>query len=165
MDKRKVIIGLCCMLLIFGIIITIIIVKHTKQKPVEKDPEKHYAVNITATPTPIVTITEAPILVQDHTIYNTNKLSDEQRVVQSNFKQLLSKRISQDNLDIEKIEILDYQEQENIFVEVTEKDATKRTYVVIYDSSMYHNFLRCVTLDEYNYYNSDDAIYYDPDTR
>lgn len=147
MTKTKTILIICGIFLFFIILLLCLLLPKRNSKPTQ-NPD-YYAQNITATPTPITQITEEPyLLVGTYKIEGIDTFTPEQRVVIVQFEKLLSRELK--NKEVKTAKISSFKENGHIWVDVVLQDDTKETYVVLYDGDYYHNFLRCITQEEYN---------------
>ena len=161
MTKKKKIILISILLSIFLIVIIIIAVtRKTKEEPkAEIDP--NYAINETLDTEEEEETTEAEvesIIINDKEITHLERLTPEQHAAKAEMYDKLHSRISQDETDSKKVvteEISESTTKYDVFVSVTFSDGTVETYVVGYDATQSHSFLRCTDLEEYEYYNSD----------
>lgn len=165
MDNKKKIIILSVILLIFLIAIIVIAIFHTRQKVDETEPtsEHNYATNEVkdqedeTEPEESTEVSEKSLSIGDVEITHIERLTNEQSADKQSMISKLNGRTSVDEKEHGKIlteEILDSSTEYQVYIEVTYEDGEKISYVCNYDATSMHSFLRCVSLDEWNYYQS-----------
>lgn len=156
MKKRQIIIGISLVLiLVIFIVILVIIFNKKASTETTNDVENHYAVNSVKDSS---NIEETTIMTVDGIVYdNINYLTYEQLADKEDMINLLKSKTSDDAIihgNVINIDILEKSKIETIFTEVTYEDNSKIQYVLTYDNDITHSFMRCVSLDEYEYYMS-----------
>lgn len=170
MSQKTKIILLSVILSVFVIAIVCIAIFH--KRPVEDEPstsEHNYAYNEVKdredikdpveeeNPEETEVITEKMIQIGDINIYHAERLTNEQAADKSSMISKLHGRVASDEESYGKIsseEILETSNMYQVYVETTFEDGTKKTYVCSYDATKMHSFLRCVSLEEWEYYES-----------
>lgn len=156
MSKKAKIILISILLLIFIIAIVIIAVFKNKPKEDNINTEHKYAVNETKTTEDTEESTEEKknvTTVEGKEIINLNNLTAEQYADRNSMYKKLHNRVSQDETDTKKAvkeEISDMSTEYRVYVSVTFSDDTTNTYVLGYDCTDMHSFLRCVSQEEWD---------------
>lgn len=157
--KTKIILVTILLSVFFVVMLVIALTRKPVNDPVEEfDP--NYAINETREPTEeIEESTEVEsININGREITHLERLSPEQYAAKSQLYSLLHNRVALDETDDRIViteEISEASNEYDVFVSVSFSDGTTQTYVVGYDATSMHAYLRCVTLEEYEYYNSD----------
>lgn len=162
MTKKKKIIMLSIILSIFLIVMIIIAVTRKPKDDPKLEVDPNYAINetrYTKEEEEIATEAEVEsIIINGKEITHLERLTPEQHAAKSEMYDKLHNRVLQDETKNKKVvteEISESTTKYDVFVSVTFSDGTVETYVVGYDATDSHSFLRCTDLEEYEYYNSD----------
>lgn len=166
MSKKSRIILVSLILCTFCIVMGVVIYINTRPVETEEtDPTKHnYAVNETKDiededdeiEEPTITDT---VVIDKKVISHLDRLTPEQYAAKTDFYDKLHDRVKQDETENKTVvteEISEATNEFDVFVYVTFSDGTSATYVCGYDPTMHHSFLRCSSLEEYEYYNSEE---------
>ena len=164
MSTKKKIIIISILLSIFLVIMIIIAVT---RKPTEEEtnPEfnPNYAINETKDPIDEEEYEEVKeeqnIYINGREITNLERLTPEQNAAKSQLYSKLHNRVALDETEDRKVvkeEISEASTKFDVFVNVTFSDGSTQIYVIGYDATSMHEYLRCITLEEYNLYNSDE---------
>lgn len=159
MSKKTKIIIISILLLIFIIVIAIIAINKTK--PVEEETteiDHNYAINETKDTTEdneeeINLEENKTVYISDKEITHLERLTPEQYTDKESFYSKLHNRVKEDETSDKKVvteEISDISTKYQVYVHVTFSDGSDETYVVSYDATSMHSFLRCVSLEEWN---------------
>ena len=165
-NKTKIII-VSIILVVFIIIFGIIIYIHFSNKDIDIDEtfEHNYAVNDTYDPNEDVDLSEFEeldetdpyrndiVMINDVPVNHVERLTDNQSKKRQS---MVSKLYERTNVDEEthgtpnSIEVLDSSTKFQVYLQVTFEDNEQIIYVCSYDDTNLHQFLRCVSLDEWN---------------
>ena len=158
-SKKKICIILVIMLSIFAAVMTVIIIKNNKKVDLEDTnitEEAHYAQNPVKAREGLTQeeIEEAGTIKIDNITYSgLENLTFEQMADKSNLTRLINSSLSSGlknkNLSI-KVDP-ERSTEKLVYVDVTSEDGTSDTYVVMFDNYNCHKFIRCATLEYYNY--------------
>lgn len=158
MSKKTKIIIISILLLIFIIVIAIIAI--IKTKPVEEETtetDHNYAINETRDTTEdeeeLNLEENKTVYISDKEITHLERLTPEQYTDKESFYSKLHNRVKEDETSDKKAvteEISDISTKYQVYVHVTFSDGSDETYVVSYDATSMHSFLRCVSLEEWN---------------
>lgn len=91
--------------------------------------------------------------VNGTTYTDLEKLSAEQRAVQNQYIKLLSRCIQQTSTGIKAktANIKNIEPNNDVIVTVTYENGTTKDFIVTYDATKYHRFLRCVPMEEHEH--------------
>lgn len=162
MSRKPIIIALIVIFSIFIIGITVIFIqKHKSDEIEEPEQEHHYAINETKDRDELeeesIETEIETIVVNDTVISYLERLTPEQHVLKNDMISLLNKRVTEDEFDhgdAISANISENSTKYQVYVDVQFSDGESQIYVVNYDATSSHKFLRCVTLEEWEYYNS-----------
>lgn len=161
MSKKAKIILITVLLSLFLVIMIIIAVIKTAPNNEADNFNPNYAVNDTKESTDDEDVPEEEIkniYINDREITHLERLTPEQYAAKSQMYTLLHNKVASDETDTKKVvteEITESSNKFDVFIYVTFSDNTSQVYVISYDATSLHKYLRCMTLEEYEYYNSD----------
>ncbi len=159
-NKTKIIL-LVSILVIFGIIMTIIIVNKPKED-IEETEEHNYAVNEVKEQTyeypeleeeTETIIEEQTLSIMDIQYEHLERLTPEQNADKNSMMTKLKQRYSNDekkNNKVTNVEVLATSTKFRTDLECTFEDGSTEIYVCNYDPTCMHSYLRCVSLQEWD---------------
>lgn len=163
MSTKTKIILLSVILSIF--VVAIIVIAVIKTKPAVDEPqdtEHNYAVNEVKdredeTEPEETQVEEKNLTIGNIELTHVERLTPEQSADKSSMLSKLHNRASYDEETHGKIvseEIMSNSLEYRVYIQTTFEDGSTQIYVCNYDPTNLHSFLRCVSLEEWEYYES-----------